>query len=77
MREIKYAKLQGTNAFTPESGPLGDTLPPTNKTVDLKMFDMGDKLLLRMKWKGKPIEAFIPMTNVQIAVYAEPEETSE
>lgn len=91
MRKVVYAKLQGTDAFIPGVGGLGTTLPPNNKSIGLEMYDVGDKLLLRISSKGSGqrlnpgepgvkngvLEAFVPITNVQVAVYAEPLEKSD
>lgn len=65
-REVVYAKLQGTDAFIPGLGGLGNTLPPTMKALKLKMYEVGDRLLIEVNGK----KAFIPLTNVQVGVYA-------
>lgn len=73
MKRVTYAKLQGTDAFIPGIGGVGTTLPPTGKTLkDLKMFDNGEGILIiQLKGAvGQPIEAGVPLTNVQILVYA-------
>lgn len=76
MRKVAYAKLQGSEAFLPGVGAFGTTLVAGKgdgrKTIkDLEIFEDGDKLLLRCKDDtGQVCEAFVPITNVQIARYA-------
>ncbi len=71
MRKVKYARLQGTEAFLPEFGIFGTTLGDPNKKANyaVEMFEDGDKLLLKLTRAGKTVEAFVPLTNVQIAQY--------
>lgn len=68
-KTITYAKLHGTDAFIPEVGGLGTTLPPVNKTMELKMYAGTNGLELVIAYKGHPIECLIPWANVQICKY--------
>lgn len=72
MREVKYVKFH-SGVFIQGIGALGDTLPSPNKTLKLKMFDGGDKLLIEVNG----IEAFVPSTNVLVAVYGPKSKKSE
>lgn len=76
MRKVVYAKLQGTDAFIPGFGAFGTTLGgegPKSKTYEVVMFESGDKLLLNLTRNGQTYRAFVPLTNVQIALYADEE----
>lgn len=76
MRKVSYAKLQGTDAFIPGFGAFGTTLggPKAHQqNFSVDMFEDGDKLVLTLTRHGenKTYHAFVPLTNVQIAMYAE------
>lgn len=70
---VTYAKLQNTDAFIPGIGGLGNTLPPSHKSLDLKMYEDTDepgKLFVEATFKGLTTKAGVPLGNVQIMVYA-------
>lgn len=67
-RRIVYAKLHET-VHLPNTGNLSDTLPPSMKQFDLKMFHTNEGLFLQVNG----VEAVVPWANVKIAQYA-PEE---
>lgn len=76
MRKIKYVKLQGSEAFIPGFGSFGTTLcwgrqQGGSKTFDLEIYENGDKLIIKGIRGNLKTEAFVPITNVQIAEYFE------
>lgn len=70
-RKVTYAKLHGT-AFVPGVGHLGDSLPPTTKSIPLEMTATEEGLNIKVKG----VECMIPLTNVQLMVFA-PEESKK
>ena len=72
-RKVTYVRLQGTDAFFPGVGTLGNVLPPMNKTFkSFNLYDIGEKLLLEINGA----EYFVPIANVQVGKYG-PEEAEE
>jgi hypothetical protein len=69
-RLIKYVKLHGKEAFYPDVGSLGDTLPPFGKSF--KSFQMShtpEGVLLELTTNlGKNVDVIVPWANVQVAV---------
>jgi hypothetical protein len=50
---------------------LANTLPHLQKNLKIKMYDAGDKLLLKVTLdNGKVRECFLPITAVKVALYA-------
>ncbi len=72
MRKVVYLQLHEAGTFVPDFIPnFGNTLPPLNKSINLTMWDAGDKILLQIvQASGKLREAFIPITAIKIALYA-------
>lgn len=79
MKEIAFVQFHEGGMMVPEVLPnLTNVLPNPQKRLDIKMFDAGDKLLLRVTSKsGKTRDCFVPMTAVKIALYAQVEVKSE
>lgn len=67
-RKVKYARLQ-TGMYIPGlTGELGNTLPPSNKTLDnLDMTALEASLLVSFTYKGIKKEILIPYGNVVLA----------
>lgn len=74
-RQVVYAKTH-SNIFVPGIGEMTQTLPPANKTVELKMFLTSEGLVLDAARNGVKVEILIPHTNVALMVLA-PETKSE
>ncbi len=68
-RYVKYAKLQGTDAFLPVLGNIGSTLPPLNKNIPgLEMF-IDSEFPNFLTVKTPTVEAMVPLTNIQVAEF--------
>jgi len=69
-REVKYAKLHGTQCHVPGIGELGSILPHPGKTFQsFKMLKEGNELVLYITHQNVNYQLFIPLTNVQVASY--------
>lgn len=68
MREFRYVKFHGMDVVIPGIGSLGTTMPPTNKTVKLRMYETALGVLL--SFNNGSIESVVPWANVQLATYA-------
>lgn len=69
-RRIVHLQLHSANCFFPGIGQLENTLPPSRKSMPgLMMYDQGDKVLLVIPGPNGTSEGFIPITNVQCALY--------
>lgn len=66
-RQVTYVKLHGGDAFVPGIGGLGTTLPPTGKSLELRMYHGSEGVEMVINNK---IETLIPWANIQIVVYA-------
>lgn len=69
MREVTYAKFH-SGLFIPSLGTIGDTLPSSSKSFDLKMHMTSDGLFLKIRQAGKQTEVLVPSANVMLAVLA-------
>lgn len=69
-RTVVYAKVH-QDIFVPGLGGLGVTLPPQNKTLNLKMFWEDGALLLVANGR----EIIVPQGNIVLAVLGPKEET--
>lgn len=67
-RKLRYVKLHGGDTFIPGFGSFGNTLPPSNKSVNLDMVHTVTGIYVNVN-KGAA-ETIIPWANVQIATYA-------
>ena len=70
-RYIKYAKLQGTDAFVPGIGGLGTTLPVVNKSFKTFSMYIDSEFPNFMTVEMNTTVALVPLTNIQIAVFTE------
>lgn len=66
-RKIKYVKLHGGDTFIPGYGSFGNTLPPSNKSVQLEMEHTETGIYVSVNNGGA--ETIIPWANVQVATY--------
>lgn len=67
---VTYAKLH-TNIYLPNiAGELGSTLPPSNKTVDAKMFLAKDGLEVSIFYRNANTTFLVPYANIQVMVLA-------
>lgn len=74
MKTVTYAKLHGGDAFLPGIGGLTATLPPTNKTINLKMYLANDSdsfLTLEADFKGTKVYGAVPLANVQVMTFVQ------
>lgn len=72
MKEIAFVQFHEGGMMVPGVLPnLTNVLPNPQKVLNIKMYDAGDKLLLRVTQKnGSTDDCFVPMTAVKIAKYA-------
>lgn len=64
-REVKYAKFHAGLFIPGGPGNVGDTLPSSSKTLNVKMFATAEGLFVN----ANNVEALVPWPNVIVAVY--------